>query len=174
VSLPAHSEMQNKFWIRDAQLTPIGLSECANVAKTFPFHESVDLVVASPLRRTVQTAVHSLNPILERDGDSDGEGGVKEAGGKAVPFILHPAAQEVSGRACNLGSEREQLEGGLRGWFTRVADNGDVPMNKEEKKKERQALWERCGLGDSGRVDFGLVGPGWCDKVSSPHPASTV
>ncbi|KPI45829.1 uncharacterized protein AB675_388 [Cyphellophora attinorum] len=149
--------VDNKFWIRDAKLTPTGLSECAEVARTFPFHADVDLVVSSPLRRTIQTTVHSLFPILRRQG-SDGTR-------KKVPFILHPAAQEVSGRACNLGSERAQLESVMRGWFSGAGKDGDETENTER-------IWNRCGLGEPGRVDFGLVGEGWCDKTgfSSPDP----
>jgi hypothetical protein len=115
--------------------------------------------VSSPLRRTIQTTVHSLFPILRRQG-SDG------TTGKKVPFILHPAAQEVSGRACNLGIEKAELENVMRGWFSDAGKDRDESENAER-------IWNRCGLGEPGRVDFGLVGEGWCDKVSFAKHLST-
>ncbi|TVY17441.1 putative phosphatase SPAC5H10.03 [Lachnellula arida] len=80
---------------RDARLTQRGKAQCARLLETFPAHDAIDLVVASPLRRTIQTAVLSLGPSLAREN---------------VEFLLLPEAQEVSGMTCNVGFPQEELE----------------------------------------------------------------
>jgi hypothetical protein len=84
--------------------------------------------MASPLRRTIQTAALSFGPTLARP---------------EVPFLLVPGAQEVSGRECNHGYEREEL--------------------RVEVQKMLKGERLRVGLG---KVDYGFVEEGWCSKVS--------
>ena len=72
--------MQHDYSIRDAVLTPKGKEQCRALSKAFPFHNNVDIVFASPLRRTIQTAALSLGPTLLR---------------KDVPFVLLPSLQEI-------------------------------------------------------------------------------
>ncbi|ETN38223.1 uncharacterized protein HMPREF1541_06254 [Cyphellophora europaea CBS 101466] len=117
----------NKWRLKDATLTKIGMQQCASLAEWFPFHDKVDLMVSSPLRRTIQTAVHSFGPILTRT---------------EVPFLLHPKAQEVSERNCNVGFAKE-------------------PLKAEVKK-----LFEGHDLGyDVGsRIDYDGVEEGWNSK----------
>ncbi|TVY47611.1 putative phosphatase [Lachnellula occidentalis] len=80
---------------RDACLTQRGKAQCARLLETFPAHDSIDLVVASPLRRTIQTAVLSFGPALAKEN---------------VGIHLLPEAQEVSSMTCNVGFTREELE----------------------------------------------------------------
>ncbi len=51
--------------------------------------------MASPLRRTIQTAVEGFTPALLRPN---------------VPLLLVPQAQEISDKPCDTGHEREELE----------------------------------------------------------------
>ncbi|EPE33227.1 Phosphoglycerate mutase-like protein [Glarea lozoyensis ATCC 20868] len=79
---------------RDALLTEKGIQQCEKLKKlSESFHHEIDLVVASPLRRTIQTAVYSFGPVLAKTG-----------------LILLPDAQEVSGMPCNIGLDRKDLE----------------------------------------------------------------
>lgn len=51
--------------------------------------------MASPLRRTIQTAIEGFTPALLRPD---------------VPLLLVPQAQEISDKPCDTGYEREELE----------------------------------------------------------------
>jgi broad specificity phosphatase PhoE len=97
-----HHNVKNQWRLYDAVLTPLGHQECAELSKKFPHHDKVDLLVASPLRRTIQTAVESFGPVLTR---------------KEVPFLLQPKAQEVSTRNCNVGFNKERLKHEVRALF---------------------------------------------------------
>jgi broad specificity phosphatase PhoE len=61
-------------------LTPKGKEQCRALSAEFPHHKDVNIVFASPLRRTIQTAALSLGPALSRP---------------EVPFVLLPSLQEV-------------------------------------------------------------------------------
>lgn len=50
------------------------------------------MVLASPLKRAVQTAAHAFSPALEK---------------RQVPLLLVPLAQEISHLTCDLGVDRE-------------------------------------------------------------------
>lgn len=127
----------NQWRLYDAVLTPVGKQQCDHLSKTFPFHDKVDLMVSSPLRRTIQTAVLSFGPVLAR---------------KEVPFLLHPKAQEVSERNCNVG------------------------FNKERLKHEVRKLFENKELGFDleGRLDYEGVVDGWNSKEGYWGPDKAV
>ncbi|KAJ8119099.1 hypothetical protein OPT61_g65 [Boeremia exigua] len=76
------------YSIRDAVLTPKGKGQCSTLQSAFQYHNDIDVVFSSPLRRTIQTASLSLGPTLAR---------------KEVPFILLPPLQEVSNVGCDVG-----------------------------------------------------------------------
>ncbi|KAL1594822.1 hypothetical protein SLS59_008635 [Nothophoma quercina] len=54
----------------------------------FKYHNDINIVFSSPLRRTIQTASLSLGPALAR---------------KEVPFVLLPPLQEVGEIGCDVG-----------------------------------------------------------------------
>jgi hypothetical protein len=88
----------------------------------------VALIVSSPLRRALQTSVHAFAPALRRD---------------EVKVLLQPMAQEMNAYACDIGTDREELERQVMSG--KLWDTGlDVP---------------------SKRVDFDLVEEGWNSKV---------
>jgi hypothetical protein len=113
-------------------LTKLGKEQCAELARSFPYHDKVDLLVASPLRRTIQTAVLSFGPVLSR---------------KDVPFLLHPNAQEVSERNCNVGFSKERL-------------THEVPTMFEDVELDFDVM---------DRMDFEGVIEGWNSKVCSQN-----
>jgi hypothetical protein len=82
------TSQQRDYSIRDAVLTARGKEQCRTLCSAFKHHHDIDIVFASPLRRTIQTASLSFAPALAR---------------KEVPFVLLPALQEVSNIGCDVG-----------------------------------------------------------------------
>lgn len=80
--------LQRDYSIRDAVLTPKGKGQCSTLQSIFKYHNDIDIVFSSPLRRTIQTASLSLGPTLAR---------------KEVSFVLLPPLQEVSNVGCDVG-----------------------------------------------------------------------
>jgi broad specificity phosphatase PhoE len=76
-------------------LTAKGKAQCHALQTSFQHHNDINLVLASPLRRTIQTASLSFGPVLEK---------------KEVPFILLPLVQEVSDMGCDTGSSLDELK----------------------------------------------------------------
>lgn len=85
---------QNSHHIRDPLLTEHGKKQCQDLRDLFQHHEDISLVLASPLKRAIQTAAHAFSPVLET---------------RQVPFVLVPLAQEISHLTCDLGADRECL-----------------------------------------------------------------
>jgi len=119
--------------IPDAVLTPHGKSQCHDLNTSFPRHDSVALIVSSPLRRALQTSVYAFAPALQRDG---------------VKVLLQPMAQEMNAYACDIGTDREELE--------RQVKDGE--------------LWDEELNVSSEKVDFGLVEEGWNSKEGKWAP----
>lgn len=80
--------------IRDPDLTPLGKEQCAQLAKTFRYHSSVDLLVCSPLKRTIYTTLLGFQPEIERG---------------VVPIVALPEAQETSDMPCDTGLDPSVL-----------------------------------------------------------------
>ncbi|AEO64015.1 uncharacterized protein THITE_2109686 [Thermothielavioides terrestris NRRL 8126] len=78
----------------DPDLTPLGREQCAQLQRTFPLHAQVTHIVASPLRRTLYTALLSFAPVLT---SSD----------KQVTAV--PDLQEVAPLPCDIGSSPQAL-----------------------------------------------------------------
>lgn len=79
--------------IRDPSLTPLGKQQCADLCSSFPHHNKVTHLVASPFRRTLYTALLSFVPAVEA--------------GKKVMAL--PEIQEISSLPCDTGSAPEVL-----------------------------------------------------------------
>lgn len=78
----------------DPKLTPYGEEQCQQLSDHFPYHNSVELLVASPLRRTIHTALLSFKSEVER----------------GVPAIALPELQEISTVPADTGSDAEMLK----------------------------------------------------------------
>ncbi|KAI9933786.1 hypothetical protein ASPWEDRAFT_168061 [Aspergillus wentii DTO 134E9] len=97
--------------LRDPLLTAIGKHQCQDLAETFPFHNDISIILASPLKRTIQTAAYVFSSTLEK---------------RQIPLLLAPMAQEISHLPCDLGYEREiVLEEGPK-LVTQAAPGYDV------------------------------------------------
>lgn len=85
--------------LHDPLLTPHGEQQSTNLLVNFPFHDNVELVVASPMRRTLYTAMLAFAKPL-RD--------------KKMNIVALPEVQETSDVPCDLGSELAALEEEVR------------------------------------------------------------
>ncbi|KAK3056636.1 hypothetical protein LTR09_002429 [Extremus antarcticus] len=86
------------YTIPDAPLTPLGRKQASSLAHTIPSHlqTRVDLLVSSPLKRTLQTTLLGWNPVVQRLGKEN--------------IICLPEAQECNDHPCDTGSSRQELE----------------------------------------------------------------
>ncbi|KAF9888655.1 hypothetical protein FE257_008413 [Aspergillus nanangensis] len=86
--------------IHDPLLTDLGNEQCRKLRDAFPRHAQVNLVTASPLRRTIYTAIQSFQPVFNAHSD--------------MKMILLPDAQETSDVPCDTGSDpavlRKEME----------------------------------------------------------------
>ena len=81
--------------LHDPLLTPFGEEQCRKMHETFPDMQNVDLVVASPLKRTLYTALIAFEPVLKSKG---------------LKVIALPELQETSDLPCDVGSSPEAIE----------------------------------------------------------------
>ncbi|CAK7214198.1 hypothetical protein SBRCBS47491_002067 [Sporothrix bragantina] len=91
-----HNLCADNLRMPDPLLTPLGEEQCADLQKLYgpENHAKVVLLVASPLRRTLQTALLSFAPVSER----------------GLRVIGVPELQEVSAMPSDVGSSRASLE----------------------------------------------------------------
>ena len=75
--------------LHDPSLTPYGEEQCRHLAQHFPYHKSVQLLVASPLRRTIYTTLLAFEPEVKR----------------GLKIITLPEIQETSDTPCDTGSD---------------------------------------------------------------------
>jgi broad specificity phosphatase PhoE len=90
----------------DPPLTPLGLEQAAKLEQTFPHSAHIGLVITSPLKRAIQTALSGFSHILDkRYYDSSSKLGVE--GG--AELIIDPGLQERSALPCDTGSDQDVL-----------------------------------------------------------------
>ncbi|KAJ5928985.1 phosphoglycerate mutase family protein [Penicillium verhagenii] len=82
--------------IPDPLLTDLGHEQCAKLREVFPYHDKIDLVTASPLRRTIYTALESFGPVFKSHPE--------------LNLIALPDTQETSDVPCDTGSEPAELQ----------------------------------------------------------------
>ncbi|KAH8698566.1 putative phosphoglycerate mutase [Talaromyces proteolyticus] len=89
-----HNLGGDAYLIPDPKLTEVGIEECRALETRFPNHSSVELIVSSPLRRTLQTALCSFQPAIQR----------------GVKIIALPELQETSDVACDTGRSIAEVQ----------------------------------------------------------------
>lgn len=89
-----HNLCEANHKIRDPLLTDKGKGQCAKLANDFPYHAAVDCIVASPLKRTIYTALLGFGDDLER---------------QKLKIIALPELQETSNNPCDTGSDLAAL-----------------------------------------------------------------
>lgn len=105
--------------MQDPDLTPFGKEQCASLAKAFPYHSSVDLLVCSPLKRTIKTTLLAFQSDIERG---------------VVPVIALPEAQETSDLPCDTGRDPSVL--------TKEFENQPVDLSRVTRGwNSKQGRW---------------------------------
>ncbi|MCJ1397587.1 hypothetical protein MMC11_000781 [Xylographa trunciseda] len=91
-----HNQSYKKHSIRDPLLTPKGRTQCEHISATFPAAQqsSIKLLAASPLRRTIYTALYGFPDVVKR----------------GLKIVAVPEAQETGVLPCDVGSDPEVLE----------------------------------------------------------------
>lgn len=79
--------------LHDPSLTPFGEEQCLALRSTFPYHDKITHLAASPLRRTIYTCLLGFDAEVKS--------------GKKV--IALPEAQETSDLPCDTGSDPAKL-----------------------------------------------------------------
>lgn len=86
--------------MQDPLLTDFGKQQCHQLEKDFPYHDKVDLVVASPLKRTIYTALLSFPREIQE---------------KELEVIGLPELQETSDLPCDTGSSPSEVAKEFKG-----------------------------------------------------------
>ncbi|KZF21160.1 putative phosphoglycerate mutase [Xylona heveae TC161] len=89
-----HNLGRQFYGIQDPDLTELGQQQCLDLRKKFPYHKNVDLLVASPIRRTMYTCLIGFQPETER----------------GLTVIALPEIQETSDNKCDTGSDLPKLK----------------------------------------------------------------
>jgi broad specificity phosphatase PhoE len=129
--------------LHDPSLTPKGIAQCQSRRDAFDRHSQIELLLASPLRRAIQTTTHAFAPCIAR----------------GLKIIALPAAEEVSSDPCDTGSSTATLRkefgddlvdfshlstsaGGDEGWFEHVGDYSSE-AEKVHARAETLRRWIR-------------------------------
>ncbi|KAI9651559.1 MAG: hypothetical protein M1831_000754 [Alyxoria varia] len=116
--------------IHDPLVTPYGKQQCQYLSKTFPYASTVELVVASPLKRTIYTALLSFPDIISK---------------RQTAVLALPEVQETSDLPCDTGSERDELQKEFSGHpidLSLVKDGWN--SKKNQWAPNTAAIEERC------------------------------
>jgi len=91
--------------LRDAELTTSGALQSVALGKKFPHMEEIGIILISPLRRSIQTALLAFSGIIHERFYLPGEGGIP--GG--VDLVVDPKLQEIGDETWNTGSTTDDL-----------------------------------------------------------------
>lgn len=80
--------------IHDPFLTDEGIQQAKDLCKRFTHHDDIDLLMASPMKRTIQTCQNAFEPAVQR----------------GHKILLMPLAQESSDEPMDTGSTQEELQ----------------------------------------------------------------
>ncbi|KAK5175695.1 uncharacterized protein LTR77_000834 [Saxophila tyrrhenica] len=103
IYLTRHAQAEHNvdldYSILDAPLTPLGRKQASSLSRLLPpsIQSRIDLLVSSPLSRTLQTTLLGYEPVISRLG---GRGAV----------VCLPEAQECNDFPCDTGRPRSELE----------------------------------------------------------------
>ncbi|KAK5994977.1 putative phosphatase SPAC5H10.03-like protein [Cladobotryum mycophilum] len=128
----------------DPELTPLGVQQCADLRSSFPHHARLSALVASSMRRTLQTCIQSF-----------GTPGL-------YPVIALDSLQEVSDAPSDTGSSTEKLREEFgdkvdlsrvrEGWNQKGEGSFFEPTLEQlpvRAREARRALRDIAGQGDA-------------------------
>jgi broad specificity phosphatase PhoE len=99
--------VEKDFSRLDPELTLLGRQQAEILGRTFPFSDTVGLIITSPLRRTIQTTLLAFTNVLNKRYYNEGSGHGVEGGAE---LLIDPDLQERSALPCDTGSDRLALE----------------------------------------------------------------
>ncbi|KAF3761712.1 hypothetical protein M406DRAFT_64857 [Cryphonectria parasitica EP155] len=108
--------------LSDPLLTPLGESQCEALRASFPHHDKLTHLVASPMRRALLTCRLSFAP--------DGILSTSQGHKSHASVVAQPLIQEVSALPCDTGSDPDVLASEFGSW----ADLGLVHDGWNDKK----------------------------------------
>lgn len=134
------------FSIRDPRLTRVGEEQAKAIPRSGVLPSTLEaenaLIVCSPLRRTLETALLSLE---------------EEIRVKGVPFLAHPDAQELPDHPCDTGSPASQLAVQYKGvdfahldedWYLKIGPYSSSHMATSARiERLRGFLWQQALAG---------------------------
>lgn len=80
--------------IHDPFLTEEGIQQAKDLCQNFARHDDIDMLMASPMKRTIQTCQTAFEPAVQR----------------GHKILLMPLAQESSDEPMDTGSSKEEIE----------------------------------------------------------------
>ncbi|KAJ3870282.1 histidine phosphatase superfamily, partial [Lentinula novae-zelandiae] len=97
----AEHNVDEDYFIPDAPLTPLGRRQAEELySQTTELQQSADLLVTSPLKRTLQTTIIGYRGLRAR----------LESQNSPKPIVVLSRLQEVNDFPCDTGSSRYELE----------------------------------------------------------------
>ncbi|KAJ5899604.1 hypothetical protein N7495_004348 [Penicillium taxi] len=90
-----HNLSAENFVLPDPTLTDLGHAQCRKLQEDFPYHTQIDLVTASPLHRTIDTALKSFEPVFATHPE--------------MKLIALSDLQETSDLPCDTGTDPSDL-----------------------------------------------------------------
>ncbi|KAJ4417780.1 hypothetical protein N0V82_005946 [Gnomoniopsis sp. IMI 355080] len=93
--------------IPDPYLTPLGLQQSQQLGASFPAKDKITHIVASPMKRTLNTAYYAFQDLIDTAAATGGGDGDNNSSKKKI--IANPLLQEVNEYPCDVGSEPEAL-----------------------------------------------------------------
>ena len=134
-----HNILPNNYSIPDPELSPLGQTQASDVIDMIKDIPSIDLIVCSPLSRTLQTYLLVFNNQ------------------RNLPLIVHPDLQEVCSEPCDVGSSVDDLKKkfpilsdeldtfertfGDSGWLDKINPENIYSPKQVKKRTERLLHW---------------------------------
>lgn len=116
---------ENEDKYHDPDLTDRGREQCERLRDNFPYQAQLDCILASPIRRTIQTALIGLEPAIK---------------GKGLKLLLAPRAQETSTKASDTGSDLSKLQGEFGDKIDARRMHSDWNTNEGEWKMDNESI----------------------------------
>ncbi|KAJ5085739.1 hypothetical protein N7532_010510 [Penicillium argentinense] len=135
--------------IPDPPLTATGIQQSKQLNEDFPYHKKVGLMITSPLRRAVQTALIGFESCLEgRYYDHDTVNGDIRSNtpkGERVTLRLEPEIQAHSSRLCDTGSTPLVLQSEFPSLLWDEIELGRFPAKEGDFVADMENLERRGG-----------------------------
>lgn len=119
--------------IFDPKLTELGNQQCEDVRHDYPHHNKVTHIFASPLFRTIETALYSFKPAIDR----------------GIQIVMMPEVQECDNDKCNRGHSPDEIKKKFRdvvnvdnlspGWYDKSSGSPYEPTGDKLRKRALNA-----------------------------------